>query len=275
MNRQAPPSVEDFVNHFRTILEFMDPRPVNIRLLDLGADKTFPYLTHPKEPNPALGERGVRFLLSNRHLLRDQIRGILEAATKGNPIIQIPMITTLQEVQQIKETVRSLEAEMETAGRKPKSPIPIGIMIETPAAAILSPQLAREVDSFSIGTNDLTQYVLASDRENEHVQELYNCLNPAVLHLIATTVRAAAKANIPVSVCGEMASDIRAIPILLGMGVRHLSVGVSRIPEVRDIVKKMRVKRAKRLANKALKTHDVIEVEKMVTRFLRKMERGE
>lgn len=274
INRQSPPTVDEFTSNFTTILDFMSQLPVNIRLLDLGADKKFPFLSHSREANPNLGNRGIRFLLGNPHLLKSQIKGILHASSAGNARVLIPMVTTIQEIREVNRIIRRMEMELTEKEKNVKTQIPLGIMIETPASAILAEQLCMEVDFISIGSNDLTQYTLAADRENEQVQDIYNSLNPAVLRLINQCVQGARKAGAEISVCGEMAANIRAIPILLGMGITRLSVGVSRIPEVREIIKKVDVKKAKNLAKKALKTYDVIEVEKMVTRFLRKMEKN-
>ncbi|MCD4783704.1 MAG: phosphoenolpyruvate--protein phosphotransferase [Candidatus Eremiobacteraeota bacterium] len=274
IDRQSPPSCEEFINSFKTILEFMSPRPVNIRLLDLGADKTFPFLTHPKEPNPNLGSRGIRFLLNNQHLLKLQLRAILEAGASGNARILIPMVTNIDEIQKIIGIVRSMELELVREGKPVRTQMPIGVMIETPASAIMTDRIAPYIDFFSVGTNDLTQYVLAADRENENVLDIYNSLNPALLRMLKISRDGVKESGIEFAICGEMASSIKAIPILLGMGFRRFSVGVGRIPEVKDIVRKIEIQKAKRLASKALKSPNVVEVEKSVGRFLKKMEKA-
>lgn len=273
INRQSQPSCEEFKNSFKTILEFMSPKPVNIRLLDLGADKTFPFLSHPKESNPYLGNRGIRFLLNNQHLLKLQLRAILEAGISGNARILIPMVTNIDEIEKIIGMVRSMELELAREEKQVMTQMPIGVMIETPASAIMAGCIAPYVDFFSVGTNDLTQYVLAADRENENVQDIYNSLNPALLGMLKIARDGAKKSGLEFSICGEMASNIKAIPILLGMGFRSFSVGVGRIPEVKDIIKKIEIKKAKRLAVKALKSLNVEDVEKSVGRFLKKTEK--
>jgi phosphotransferase system enzyme I (PtsI) len=258
MDRQVPPMMQDFIDQFRQILESTYPKPVTIRLFDLGGDKTVPFLIHPKEANPGLGNRGIRFLLSNPHLLKLQIQAILESAPHGNARILL---------------VRKMEAELIAAGRKIKTHIPIGVMIETPASALLADSFAGCSDFLSIGSNDLTQYTMAADRENEYVEEIYNPLNPAVLRMLKLSLDGAAKAGKEVSVCGEMASQVKAIPILIGMGFRKLSVGVNLIPEVKEILSKIDMGKARILAAKALKASSLTEVEKMSIRFTRKMER--
>ncbi len=268
LNRHSPPSEDDFTSGFKTILEFMAPLPVNIRLLDVGTDKTFPFLSHPKESNPALGRRGVRFLLANPHILKAQLRGILRASVSGNARILLPMVTTLEEVREIIKILRRTEMEMAREETRIKTHIPVGVMIETPASALLVKHMAKEVDFFSIGTNDLTQYVLAADRSNEYVQDIYNGLHPAVLKIIDMVVKGAKKYSVEVTVCGEMASDIKAIPLLLGLGVYNLSVGVNMIPNVIDVVRQIDISKAKRLAKRAVKAKGALEVEKMVLKFL-------
>jgi len=273
INRQSPPTCEEFINSFKTVLEFVSPKPVNVRLLDLGADKTFPFISHPRESNPYLGSRGIRFLLNNQHLLKLQIRAILEAAVSGNARILVPMVTNIDEIEKINGIVRSMELELAGEGKHIRAQIPIGVMIETPASAIMTDRIASYVDFFSVGTNDLTQYMLAADRENENVQDIYNSLHPALLGMLKIALDGAKNSGIEFSICGEMASNMRAIPILLGMGFRRFSVGVTRIPEVKSIIKKIEIKKAKRLANRALKSLSVIDVEKSVGRFLKKMEK--
>ncbi|MCE1246470.1 MAG: phosphoenolpyruvate--protein phosphotransferase [Firmicutes bacterium] len=273
MDRQAAPVLEDFIEQFRTVLESVNPKPVVIRLFDLGGDKTFPFLMHPKEANPGLGNRGIRFLFSNPGLLKMQIQAILETSRYGNAKILIPMVSGIEEVHQVTSIIRKMEQELTAAGKQIKTHIPIGSMVETPASAILADAFAGCSDFMSVGSNDLTQYVLAADRENEYVQDIYNPLNPAVLRMLKMSLDAAVKSGIDISVCGEMASQISAIPILLGMGYRRLSVGVNLIPEVKEIIARVDLAKAKILAAKALKMSDTASVEKMTNRFTRKMER--
>ncbi|MFP4497912.1 MAG: phosphoenolpyruvate--protein phosphotransferase [Vulcanimicrobiota bacterium] len=273
--KQGPPSVEDFASSFKNILSFMAPTPVNIRLLDISADKKFPFVSQPKENNPALGNRGIRYLLGNPHLLRTQIEGILEASSAGNVRILLPLITTLQEIREVVNIVRKLEMEISKQGRDIKTHIPIGIVIETPASAVMAEKLAFEVDFFAIGTNDLTQYTLAADRDSYSVKDIYNNLNPAVLKLIRTCVKGAKKASIDISVCGEMASDLLAVPLLLGVGINRLSLPVNQIPRMKELIRAMDVKKARNLAKKAARSMDVKEIKSMVIRYLKRMKKKE
>lgn len=274
-DKDFPPTEKDFFDSFGEILESAFPLPVDMRLLDLGADKRFRCIALPEEVNPALGCRGWRLTKIIPKIIKSQIRGIIKANTRGNARILVPMVTTILEIREINGIIRQIEKELSAENVEIKGGIPIGIMIETPASALLSPIFAQEVDFLSIGTNDLTQYTLASDRDNDDVQDIYNGLNPAVLQLISICVRAAEKEKKKISICGEMAADVRAIPVLLGLGIRHLSVGINRVSEVREIIEKIHIEKAKHLAGKALKSADATDVERLVARFLRKIERLE
>jgi phosphoenolpyruvate-protein phosphotransferase (PTS system enzyme I) len=263
MDRQSPPTSGDFESGYRKILDFMMPKPVIIRLLDVGGDKSFPFLSYPSEHNPSLGRRGVRLLLDNRELLKTQIRGILEANKHGNARIIIPMVTVIEEIREVTSIIRETEMEMVREGKEVLTHVPVGIMIETPSAALLSLEFSREVDFFSIGTNDLTQYTLASDRESEHVQHLYNYFNPSVLRLINLCRESAEKTGIEISICGEMAMDLRALPILMGLGLKKFSVGIGKIEKVRDLICRIDLSEAALSAEKVLGSSNSSEVEKI------------
>lgn len=271
LDRKEMPCLEELAACFRTVLEALDPLPVNIRLFDLGADKTPSYLSLPHEQNPNLGCRGIRLLLSHKELLELQVKAILEAGSAGNVRIMLPMVSQMSEIDDFIKFLREIESEMSEQGHMIKTHIPVGMMIETPASALLSEHFARQADFFSVGTNDLTQYTLAADRDNESLQQLYNCLNPSVLILLKNAIQTAEKSGIEISVCGEMASNIRAVPILLGMGYNKLSMGVNRIPEIKSLIGRIEISRAKRLAAKALKAAYAEDVEKMAARFLHKI----
>lgn len=273
MDHDYMPKHGEMVESLRKILEFMDPRPVNIRLFDLGGDKKFPFIDSPHEMNPSLGDRGIRFLLRDPGILRSQLQAILEAGNDGNVRIMLPMVTRPGEVEKLVEILREMELEMSSRGMNIKTQIPVGIMIETPASALLAEHFGPLVDFFSVGTNDLTQYVLAADRDSEYVQDIYNSLNPAVLLTLKSALEGARKNQREISICGEMASNTRAIPVLLGMGFNRLSVGINRIPEVKAVIRKIDLRKARRLARKCLKASRALDVEKMVGRFLRKMEK--
>jgi phosphocarrier protein FPr len=222
-------------------------RPLIIRTLDVGGDKPLPYLPIPKEDNPFLGERGIRVGLDRPEILRTQVRAILRASQGGKVLIMFPMIATLSEWRSARAL---LEEERETLGLPP---IPVGIMVEVPAAAIMAEQFAREVDFFSIGTNDLTQYVLAMDRGHPKLAPQVDGLNPAVLRLIAAVVKAAHQEKKWVGVCGGIAGDPQAVPLLIGLGVDELSVSVPTIPGIKAEVRSLRLAECQRLAQEALR----------------------
>lgn len=273
MNRDTMPSEDEITEALTVFLEAMSPHKVNVRLLDIGADKMFPFLPFPTEPNPQLGRRGIRFLLFTPSVLKLQLRAILKAGLKGNAQILLPMVTTIDECIKFFEILNETKSELLEEGVKIKGDIPVGMMIETPSSAILLDKFIPYFSFFSIGTNDLTQYILASDRESEFVQGIYNSLDPAVLTILKFCCREAKTAGVEISICGEMASNIRAIPVLLGMGFTSLSLGVNRIPEVKNMIKKLEISKARRLADKALSEMDRDKTEKSITRFLRKMDK--
>jgi len=213
------------------------PAPVTIRTLDLGGDKGLPNLDFGGEENPQLGWRSIRVSLSHEDSFRAQLRAILRASAHRNVRLLFPLISTLEELRRAKEI---LEETMEALGLRGESfdeQLPVGVMVEVPAAALIADALAAECDFFSIGTNDLTQYTLAVDRGNERVAHLYDPLHPGVLALIDKSARAAARAGIPISICGEMASDPLAVPILVGLGIEELSTTAGAVPTVKEIVR--------------------------------------
>ena len=273
MNRETMPTEDEITEALKVFLEAMIPHKVNIRLLDIGADKIFPFLPFPAEPNPQLGRRGLRFLLFTPSILKLQLRAIMKAGVTGNARILLPMVTTMDEITKFFDILKETKDELTEEGIKINTEIPVGMMIETPSSAILLDKFIPYFSFFSIGTNDLTQYILASDRESEYVQGLYNSLDPAVLTILKFCCREAKASGVEISICGEMASNIRAIPVLLGMGFTSLSLGVSRIPEVKNMIKKLEISKAKRLADKAISETDRDKTEKSITRFLRKMDR--
>ena len=230
--------------------------PVTIRTLDVGADKLGDGLGIEPGPNPALGLRAIRFSLSQRKLLLEQLAAILRAGAYGPVRILLPMVCTPEEVREVKRVINRLVSRMRRKGMQIANPLPpLGIMIEIPGAALAADALAAEADFFAIGTNDLTQYTLAIDRTDETVAYLYNPLHPAVLRLIQFSAEAAAAAGIPVSICGEMAGDERLTPLLLGLGIAELSMAAASIPRIKKRVRELNlaavVGRARRVTSEA------------------------
>ena len=252
---------------YQAILEEVNPYPVTFRLLDIGGDKVLP-LAH-REHNPFLGWRGIRILLDKPDILRPQVRAILRASVYGKTRLLLPMVTTLEEVLAFYDLFQEIQQELDVLGVPYDEEIPVGIMIEVPAAALMAHVLAEHVDFFSIGTNDLTQYVLAVDRGNDLVARLFDELHPSVLHLIKHTVEVAHQYGIPVSVCGEMASRPHAAPLLLGYGVDELSMSPAFLPEVKQVVRALTMHEARELAAKALEQPDAAAVTQLVNVWLK------
>ena len=236
LSREQPPTEEEQFAAYREALRRMGGRQVVFRTLDAGSDKQAACLDLPAEQNPALGLRGLRFCLERPGLFRTQLRALYRAAAEGNAAIMFPMVASLWELQEAKAAARAVQDELRAEGLPFREKVPLGVMIETPAAAVLSADLAREADFFSIGTNDLTQYVLAADRLSPALRRFYDPLHPAVLALMRATVENAHRAGIPAGVCGEVAANPRAVPLLLEMGVDKLSVAPPSVLPVRAAV---------------------------------------
>ena len=258
MERVSEPSIEEQVSVYEGILSTMGKdRPVIIRTLDVGGDKPLAYLPLPKEENPFLGERGVRIGINRPSILRKQVQAILKAAHAGSARIMFPMISSLDEFRAVKKLVRE---EQEKLGVEN---VGIGIMIEVPSAALLADQFAKEVDFFSIGTNDLTQYTLAVDRGHPRLAARVDGLHPAVLRLIDMTVKAANRAGKWTGICGSLASDPAAVPVLTGLGVQELSVSVPALPLVKAKVRELDFIQCQEIAKKALTVDSADEVRKL------------
>jgi phosphotransferase system enzyme I (PtsP) len=231
------PEEEEQEQLFERVAKAMAPRPVTIRTLDLGGDKELPNVGFGAEENPQLGCRSIRLSLANESSMRAQLRAILRASAYGNVRLLFPLISSLSELRRAREILEEAKDQLRRAGAAFDESVPVGIMIEVPSAAIIADILARECDFFAIGTNDLTQYTLAVDRGNEHVAHLYDPLHPAVLALIDSSVRGAAREGISVSLCGEVAGNPLALPILIGLGIEELSSAPGAIPVIKEIVR--------------------------------------
>ena len=265
LNTESEPTEED---HFKAYAETVDvfaDRPVIIRTVDLGADKYTQSKRFAPEPNPFLGLRSIRFCLQNIMMFKTQLRAILRASVLGEVKIMFPLITNLQELMQAKMILRDVMEDLDEESIAYNKDIKIGIMIETPSAALIAYSLARDVDFFSLGTNDLTQYTLAVDRGNELVSALYSSADPAVLRLIRTVIQDAHKAQIDVHVCGEMASEPEYIMLLLGIGVRTISLTPPMIPEIKQIIRSVTMEDCNNLARKVLGMNS----ERQISSYLR------
>ncbi len=272
MNSAVLPTEEEQYAIYRKLLTEMKNEPVVIRTLDIGGDKFADAIGTIPEANPALGLRGIRLGLKERQdLLRTQLRALLRAAPEGNLKVMLPMITDAGEVREVKALVLELAQEL----RREKLPcgdtVELGAMIETPAAALTAEALAREVDFFSIGTNDLVQYTLCFDRGNERVAYMYRPAHPAVLRLIRNCVLVARERNLWVGVCGELAGDPRFTPLLLGLGVHELSMTPASIGPVRHVIRKMRMREAEELAAVAVAATGAEEVMQMTEDLLKRI----
>lgn len=240
-NPHRLPNEQEQFEAYRTVLTKMGSKPVIFRTLDAGGDKHIAALGIPKEENPFLGWRAIRYCLKTPEIFRIQLRALVRASIFGNEMIMLPMISCERELLQARKLLSSVYEELENRGEGPFPVIPLGIMIETPAAALIAETLASFSDFFSIGSNDLTQYTVAVDRGNEYVADLYDELHPAVLKLIRQTVEAAAGAGIGVHICGEMAGDPRCVKALLQAGLRELSMSANRIPYMKEYVSGLRL----------------------------------
>lgn len=235
MNRNTPPTEEEQFIAYKTVLEKMNPKPVVIRTLDAGGDKKIPYLNIPEEMNPFLGFRAIRLCLADESLFKTQLRALLRASVYGNLKIMYPMISSLEEVRDAKRILNEVKATLKEEAIPFSDQVEEGIMIEIPAAAMISDMLAKEVDFFSIGTNDLIQYTNAVDRMNEHIKGLYTAYHPAVLRLIEMTIKNGKEAGIWVGMCGSVAGDPTLFPMLLAMGLKEYSMGPNQILKCRKI----------------------------------------
>ncbi len=264
LDRMDEPSEEEQYRTYVAILKELAPRPVTIRTIDLGADKMALSHRYEAQPNPALGLRGIRLCLRESAMFKRQLRAMLRASVHGSLKILLPMISDIAELREAKKIIDVVKRELRREKIKFRQRIPLGIMIEVPAVVIMAEAIAREVDFFSIDTNDLIQYGCAIDRTNELVADLYTTFHPAILRMMVMTVEAARKAGIEVSVCGEMAGDPLAITLMVGMGFDALSMNPVSLPRVKKIVRSITRGQSKRLLKKALALATAQEVEKLM-----------
>ncbi|MDA1275481.1 MAG: phosphoenolpyruvate--protein phosphotransferase [Verrucomicrobia bacterium] len=252
LSKQTLPSEEEQYQAYRQVAATLNPQPVLIRTLDIGGDKFVSHLQIPQEMNPFLGWRAIRFCLERRDIFRHQLRAVLRASADGNVKLMYPMVSGLNELLQANELVEQCKSELSSEGIPFNNSIEIGVMIEIPSAVMIANTLAKHVKFFSIGTNDLIQYSLAVDRLNDKIAHLYEPTHPAIVNLLKMTIDAAHRNGIWVGVCGEMAGDVSMVPLLLGLGADELSTSPSLVPEIKFLIRRMKLSEAKDLADWAL-----------------------
>ncbi|NBI43143.1 phosphoenolpyruvate-protein phosphotransferase PtsI [[Haemophilus] felis] len=268
MDRDQLPSEEEQFIAYKDIVEAMSGRLVVLRTMDIGGDKDLPYMNLPKEMNPFLGWRAIRIALDRREILHAQLRAALRASAFGKLAVMFPMIISVEEIRELKSVVENLKQELRNEGKAFDENMQIGVMVETPSAAVNAKFLAKEVDFFSIGTNDLTQYTLAVDRGNELISHLYNPMSPSVLHLISQVIQASHAEGKWTGMCGELAGDEKAALLLLGMGLHEFSMSAISIPRIKKLIRNVNYADAKELAEKALACPTSADIEQLIQDFL-------
>ncbi len=268
MDRDALPTEEEQFAAYKAVAESCGSQAVIVRTMDIGGDKELPYMNFPKEENPFLGWRAVRIAMDRKEILRDQVRAILRASAFGKLRIMFPMIISVEEVRALKKEIEIYKQELRDEGKAFDESIEIGVMVETPAAATIARHLAKEVDFFSIGTNDLTQYTLAVDRGNDMISHLYQPMSPSVLNLIKQVIDASHAEGKWTGMCGELAGDERATLLLLGMGLDEFSMSAISIPRIKKIIRNTNFEDAKVLAEQALAQPTTDELMTLVNKFI-------
>ncbi len=263
------PSEEEQFRVYRSVVEKMDGKPVTIRVLDIGGDKIAGYLHNSPELNPFMGWRGIRFLLTRKDIFKTQLRAIYRASAHGLVKLMFPLIVGVEEVVQAKEICEEIKTELIKARYKIDPDVEIGIMIETPSAVVLAGALAREVDFFSIGTNDLIQYTMAVDRGNAKISHLYQHLHPSIIRLLKMTIDSARKYGVPTSICGEMCVDPLSAVVLVGLGLGEFSCSPNLIPEVKKTIRSVTFDECKTVVKKILKFSTTDRIESHVKAFLK------
>ena len=268
MDREQLPTEEEQFIAYKEVVEAMSGRLTVLRTMDIGGDKELPYLDLPKEMNPFLGWRAIRIALDRREILNAQLRAVLRASAFGKLAVMFPMIISVEEIRELKAVIETLKAELRAEGKAFDEHIQVGVMVETPSAAVNAKFLAKEVDFFSIGTNDLTQYTLAVDRGNELISHLYNPMQPSVLGLIKQVIDASHAEGKWTGMCGELAGDERATLLLLGMGLDEFSMSAISVPRIKKLIRNVNFQDAKALANAALQKPTASEIEQLIEEFL-------
>lgn len=268
MGRQEIPTEEDQFKAYKEAIEKCKGKLCVIRTMDIGGDKPLPYLNIPEEENPFLGYRAVRISLQRRDLFLPQLKAILRAGVYGKAAIMIPMIINVVEFKKVKEFIEEAKLELAHEGKAYSDDVQVGIMVETPAAAIMTPVLAKYVDFFSIGTNDLVQYTLAVDRGNANISYLYNHFNPAVLRLVQRTISSARENGIWAGMCGEMASDPNAAVLLMAMGISELSMSAPSIPRVKEKIRSISSVKAKEILADVMAMEDGDDIRNYLQKIL-------
>ncbi|TNG92043.1 phosphoenolpyruvate-protein phosphotransferase PtsI [Testudinibacter sp. TR-2022] len=268
MDRDQLPSEEEQFHAYKEVVEAMEGKLVVLRTMDIGGDKELPYLNLPKEMNPFLGWRAIRIALDKREILNAQLRAVLRASAFGQLAVMFPMIISVEEIRILKAVVAELKQELRNEGKAFDENIQIGVMVETPSAAVNAKFLAKEVDFFSIGTNDLTQYTLAVDRGNELISHLYNPMTPSVLNLIKQVIDASHAEGKWTGMCGELAGDENATLLLLGMGLDEFSMSAISVPRIKKLIRSVNFKDVQRLAEEVLEQPTAADIEAKVSAFL-------
>jgi phosphotransferase system enzyme I (PtsI) len=270
MDRRSFPTEDEQFEVYKQVVEKVGNNTVVIRSLDIGGDKHLDYFQLPEEQNPFLGYRAIRISLDRKDMFKTQLTAILRASAFGHVKLMFPMISSVEEVQAAKAVLEEVKAELQERGEPFDPHMPVGIMIEVPAAVMIADLLAEEVDFFSIGTNDLVQYVLAVDRMNEQIAHMYHPYHPAVLRMIRMTVEAAHHAKIGISVCGELAADERSLPLWLELGVSDLSMSPQALLKVKHRTLNTLAKDARKIAQACLHHRTSLETEEVLTAFAQK-----
>jgi phosphotransferase system enzyme I (PtsI) len=268
LNREDLPDEEEQYRTYRRLVEDLHPFPATIRTLDIGGDKFLPNYLSEKEVNPAMGLRAIRFSLKETDIFKIQLKGLLRASAHGKLRILFPLISGIEEIRQAKAVLEEVKKGLKRAKIPFDPKIEIGAMIEIPSASITADMLAREVDFFSIGTNDLIQYALAIDRVNEHVSYLYEPLHPAILRFIRNVVKAGEQHGIPVAICGEMAAEPAYVMILMGLGLQEFSMNPASIPKVKKMLRMSRFEESRTLADRVFQFSTASEIERHVRTWM-------